>query len=130
MKKLIFLIIVAILSIGAEDRQQSVSVSVHFRPLHPFKPIYISRLPDTIIRTITTTVSTATACAKLVNVTGACRRRKGHLIDEPIVLTFDEDMEEIDDLFKPTNPLRYIFGFSILKLNKINNLISFQCGSD
>lgn len=86
--------------------EPQVSVSVKFRPLHPFNPIYISRLPDTISTTTTATVRTSTVCAKLVNVTAACRRRKGLLIDEPIILTFDEDMEELDDLLKPTEPLQ------------------------
>jgi len=88
------------------DIEPQVSVSVKFRPLHPFKPIYISRLPDTIWTTTTATVRTTTMCAKLVNVTAACHRRRGFLIDEPIILTFDEDMEELDDLLKPTESLR------------------------
>ena len=33
-------------------------------------------------------------CAKLVNVTGACERRRGLWKEEPIVISFDEDADE------------------------------------
>jgi hypothetical protein len=55
-------------------------------------------------------------CAKLVNVTGACRRSRGFLIDEPVVLTFDEELNEpvdktLDSVlhpqFKPSATLGY-----------------------
>lgn len=40
-------------------------------------------------------------CAKLVNVTGVCRRRRGFLIDEPVVLSFDDELDDsIDDAFR------------------------------
>ena len=51
--------------------------------------------------TTTTTVSTSTICAKLVNVTGACVRVRNTWVNEPIVLSFDEDVDEIDKLFLP-----------------------------
>jgi hypothetical protein len=56
-------------------------------------------------------------CAKLVNVTGACRRSRGFLIEEPVVLTFDEELNEpvdktLDSVlhpqFKPSATLGYI----------------------
>jgi hypothetical protein len=41
-------------------------------------------------------------CVKLVNVTGACLRRRGVWVEEPIVLTFDDEMEgEVDMLYTP-----------------------------
>ena len=101
------LICIFSLALAQLDIEPQVSVSVKFQPLHPFKPIYISRLPDTIRTTTTATIRTSTVCAKLVNVTAACRRRKGFLIDEPIILTFDDDMDDLDDLLKSTEPLRY-----------------------
>ncbi|XP_057378566.1 uncharacterized protein LOC130700535 [Daphnia carinata] len=42
------------------------------------------------------------ACAKLVNVTGPCRRRRGLWAEEPIVLSFDEETEKLTEiLFTP-----------------------------
>ena len=41
-------------------------------------------------------------CVKLVNVTGVCRRRRGFLIDDPVILSFDEEIDElIDDVLHP-----------------------------
>ena len=50
-----------------------------------------------------TTQSTSTAvCVKLVNVTGACLRRRGAWVEEPIVLTFDDELEDqVDILYSP-----------------------------
>lgn len=54
-------------------------------------------------------------CARLVNITGPCRRfsPEGRLaeMEEPVVMTFDEDMNEADDLmhFNPTMTLKYFF---------------------
>lgn len=54
-------------------------------------------------------------CAKLVNVTGGCRRYRGFLIDDPIILTFDEELDDSIDFaihqalrpqFMPTRTLR------------------------
>ena len=46
-------------------------------------------------------------CVKLVNVTGACLRRRGVWIEEPIVLTFDDEIEDqVDMLYTPV--LRYV----------------------
>ncbi|EFX76444.1 hypothetical protein DAPPUDRAFT_107009 [Daphnia pulex] len=48
----------------------------------------------------TVTVTSKFVCAKLVNVTGLCRRRRGLLIDEPVILSFDDQLDEfIDDAF-------------------------------
>lgn len=50
-------------------------------------------------------------CVKLVNVTGACQTRRGGQVEQPVILTFDEndDMDkQIDDFmdFSPTKTLR------------------------
>ncbi len=72
-------------------------------------------------------------CAKLVNVTGACRRSRGFLIDEPVVLTFDEELNEpvdktLDSVlhpqFKPSATLGYITSFITFLPN--NLLILFD----
>ena len=34
---------------------------------------------------------TVRLCARTVNVSGACRRRRGRWMEEPVVLTFDDD---------------------------------------
>lgn len=36
-------------------------------------------------------------CAKLVNVTGECRRRRDFQFEQPEILTFDDDIEESID---------------------------------
>lgn len=36
-------------------------------------------------------------CAKLVNITGACLFRRGRLVEEPEILTFDEEIEAYVD---------------------------------
>ena len=67
--------------------------------------------------TYTTTTSTSTSfvssttevtgiCAKLVNVTGACRRRRGQWVDEPIVMSFDDNMDMLDSAFSPSKTYR------------------------
>jgi hypothetical protein len=50
--------------------------------------------------------STVALCAQLVNVTGPCRLRRGLWIDDPIVLSFDDDMDTIDEAFSPSQTLR------------------------
>lgn len=56
--------------------------------------------------TIVLTSSTVGLCAKLVNVTGPCRLRRGMWVDEPVVLTFDEDLDSIDALLSPSAVMR------------------------
>ncbi|EFX82074.1 hypothetical protein DAPPUDRAFT_101459 [Daphnia pulex] len=79
----------------------------------------------TVTRTTTSTITNVVTslsnvvCAKLVNVTGVCRRRRGLPIDEPVVLTFDEQLEEAVDQafyhalhpgqFVPTTTLGFIY---------------------
>ena len=65
---------------------------------------------STLTQSVVTTIFTMATCARLVNVTGPCTHLGGGVRDvhEPVVLTFDEDMEEIDLLLAPTKILRYI----------------------
>nr|CAH0101948.1 unnamed protein product [Daphnia galeata] len=56
----------------------------------------------TFTQTSTVSVTNNFVCAKLVNVTGVCRRRRGFLIDDPVILSFDEEIDEsIDDVLHP-----------------------------
>ncbi len=61
---------------------------------------------ETSTVTSTSTVSTVGLCAKLVNVTGACRLRRGLWVEEPIVMSFDDDMDVIDGQLLPSATFR------------------------
>ena len=50
-------------------------------------------MTETSYVTITQTATGRVTCAKLVNVTGPCRRRRGIWIEEPIVISFDDDVD-------------------------------------
>jgi len=44
--------------------------------------------------TITSSTKTTVTCAKLVNVTGACsRRRRGMLKEEPVIISFNDEID-------------------------------------
>lgn len=67
---------------------------------HSARLIAIQMTTTTIQIVTTTKTSTKTSlCASLLNVTGACRRRRRG-VDKPIVLSFDE--EDKIDLYKPS----------------------------
>jgi len=51
---------------------------------------------------VSSTTEVTGICAKLVNVTGACRRRRGQWVDEPIVMSFDDNMDMLDSAFSPS----------------------------
>ncbi|XP_057376924.1 uncharacterized protein LOC130698161 [Daphnia carinata] len=54
----------------------------------------------TTVTFVTVTSRSSVVCAKLVNVTGVCRRRRGLPIDEPVILTFDDELEDsVDQAF-------------------------------
>merc|ERR1712071_48013 len=53
--------------------------------------------------TETTVVTTNIQCAKFLNVTGVCRRRRGIPDEEPVILSFDDFFDD-DNLFAPTPP--------------------------
>jgi len=50
----------------------------------------------------TTTTPTSVVCAKFVNVTGACRRRKDFSLEEPLLMIFDEGLDNVRDSLSPT----------------------------
>lgn len=80
-------------------------------PLHVFmkkKRPFVSFSTVTQTSTVTALVTSSTVglCAKLVNVTGPCRLRRGMWVDDPIVLSFDDDMDSIDDALSPSKTLR------------------------
>ena len=80
---------------------------------------------------ISTVLLPSAVCARFVNITGPCRRfsQEGRVIqmEEPVVLTFDEDMDDADALthFNPTMTLKYLliflyfnwFNFELFVLN-------------
>ncbi|XP_032790044.2 uncharacterized protein LOC116927160 [Daphnia magna] len=75
-------------------------------PLHVFmkkKPfVQFSTTTTTSTVTALVTLSTVGFCAQLVNVTGPCRMRKGLWVREPIVMSFDDDMDSIDGALTPS----------------------------
>ena len=84
-------------------------------PLHVFmkkKHPFVTHSTMTRTSTITALITSSTVglCAQLVNVTGPCRLRKGLWVDDPIVLSFDDEMDSIDDSLSPTRTSRYYLG--------------------
>jgi hypothetical protein len=87
----------------------------HKFPLHVFmkkKHPFVTHSTMTRTSTITALITSSTVglCAQLVNVTGPCRLRKGLWVDDPIVLSFDDEMDSIDDSLSPTRTSRYYLG--------------------
>ena len=70
------------------------------------KYITVSTAYTVTTTTVHVTSPTAALCAKLVNVTGACRLRRGLWVEDPIIMTFDDDMDAIDGPLSPTASLR------------------------
>ena len=100
-------------SLAKAQNSQKLSsriVGVEFVPNLPqnrqFGPA--ATLTITEFRTVTETITTSTSsvCGKLVNVTGACRRRRGVWLDEPIVMIFDEGLDYVDEMLSPTPTLK------------------------
>jgi len=68
--------------------------------------------PNTVTSTVTETITTTAifsttitdACAVLVNVTADCRRRRGIAIDEPVIMMFDEGLDDVEEYFNPSQP--------------------------
>lgn len=77
-------------------------------------PIFsFSRTTTTLTETyVTTKWLPSVVCAKLVNVTGSCKQesQQGRIVDieEPVVMTFDDDTDEADALMQinPTMTLK------------------------
>ncbi|XP_046654670.1 uncharacterized protein LOC124348492 [Daphnia pulicaria] len=73
-----------------------VILSILFSPV--VKAVAVTSV---VTSTVTTTVTSTNkqVCCQLVNVTGACRRRRNfEFIDKPEILTFDEDIEDDVDV--------------------------------
>ena len=66
---------------------------------------------STLTQTVVMTSHVSVICAQLFNVSGACGSIG--IRQQPIILTFDEDMDNIDDhpLFQPTETVRYLITF-------------------
>jgi hypothetical protein len=93
---------------------------VFLKKKHPF--VTLSTMTKTSTVTAVITSSTVGLCAQLVNVTGPCRLRKGLWVDEPIVLSFDDEMDSIDDtLLSPSQTSKYrtliVLKFVLILLN-------------
>jgi len=94
----VVLVIVSTASKGMDNRKHVQNIFLWL--IHKTKT-------TTVTTTLNVTSSTVGLCAKLVNVTGACRRRKGLWIDEPQVLTFDEDIDDaVDSALLPTRRIQ------------------------
>jgi len=109
MRLLIFVLLVAL---SLADQKTDRKIATKRKPWHhhlrPDKKNWTTTRTevDTSTKTVTVTSSTAVVCAKLVNVTGACRRRKNLWMDEPQVLTFDDELDDaVDVAFSPTRPI-------------------------
>ena len=94
--------------VGTDERFHHFGIH---RPLHHFmkkKRPFVSFSTRTETSTISAvvTVSTVGLCAKLINVTGPCRLRRGLWVEDPIVMTFDDDMDAIDGALLPSATLR------------------------
>lgn len=101
---------------AASASGQEGGVNLRFKQVIPWKIQHIINKKrkyftvSTAFTVTTTTVHvtspTAALCAKLVNVTGACRLRRGLWVEEPVILSFDDDMDAIDGPLSPTAALR------------------------
>ena len=80
------------------------NVQVEYRPRPQWTVAKL--VTETQTQTVTQTVSSVSVdvsiCAKIVNITGPCIRRRGRWIHEPSVLTFDDEMDDVDQLLHPT----------------------------
>ena len=65
------------------------------------RQIQLLTVTITSASTVTQTIQLSEVCAKTVNVTGACRRRRARWLEEPIVMTFDDNMDVVDQLLIP-----------------------------
>ncbi|XP_057376756.1 uncharacterized protein LOC130697990 [Daphnia carinata] len=73
---------------------------VFMKKKRPFVSFSTVTQTSTVIALITS--STVGLCAKLVNVTGPCRLRRGLWEEDPIVLSFEDDMDSIDEALSPS----------------------------
>lgn len=106
-------------ALPVEETTEGVNLLKALRVGHPL--FSYSRETTTLTQTyITTQWLPSVVCARLVNVTGPCKTRirlDGQVpdIEEPVVLTFDDDMDEADALLvAPTKTLKYMVFDSII----------------
>jgi hypothetical protein len=83
----------------------------HKFPLHVFmkkKHPFVTHSTMTKTSTVTALITSSTVglCAQLVNVTGPCRMRKGLWVEDPLILSFDDEMDSIDDTLSPSKTSR------------------------
>ena len=85
-------------------------ISVSYSLTSESKDLILNRLHLWPVRTVTQT-STASVtqstskvliCAKLVNVSGPCRRRRFNWEEEPIILTFDDETHSVAERLRPS----------------------------
>ena len=87
---------------GPEDRLKKHKKKKKKKKKHHMF-LTVTTTTETSILISTSTISAVGLCAKLVNVTGPCRLRRGMWVEEPVVMTFDDGMDDIDSAFSPSN---------------------------
>ena len=92
---------------GVSSANEESEILFHLWHRYKWRP-FVTHSIVTRRSTVTAVVvsSTVGLCAQLVNVTGPCRLRRGMWVDDPIVLSFDEEMDSIDDALSPSKTLR------------------------
>ena len=71
----------------------------------PFRHLAVLSLATSVkIVTATVTLTSKSICVSLINVTGACQRRRRGIEEKPIILSFDED-DDID-FYNPSSVQR------------------------
>ncbi|EFX82073.1 hypothetical protein DAPPUDRAFT_101458 [Daphnia pulex] len=92
---------------GQQHEEEERKILFKLWKKHKWRPFvtYYSVVRRTTTITAAVISSTVGLCAKLVNVTGACRIRRGLWVDDPIVLSFDDDMDSIDEALSPSRTL-------------------------
>ena len=71
---------------------------------HPLIRSGVTQVTTTTETVVVTRAFPSTLCAKLVNVTGSCATLRGGVMEQPVVLTFEDDMDEADELMKGIDP--------------------------
>ena len=84
-------------SIGVANSSLTGSKQFPFGPSRPTATATVTNM-----LTITQTTQLRVTCAKLVNVTGACRRRRGMWEEPPIIISFDDNVDQsVQFLYTP-----------------------------
>lgn len=89
-----------------DDERKLIHFPVRWSHKKKKEPI-VSTVTRTSIATALITSSTVGLCAQLVNVTGPCRIHRGFRMEDPIVLSFDDEMDSIDSILSPSKTFRY-----------------------